>query len=303
MNRTVPVVAACIALALAAVAPGHAQTTAPAPQVAPGFSQKVESFIRDLFALGPNIGVKIGPPTPTPMPGLLQVGLEISLDGQTNTGTVFASPDAKFIVRGEIHDTGNDPFAANRNRIKTDGFPSKGPADAKVTIVEFADFQCPSCKQMHDILKQVLPRYPQVRLVFKDLPLAQIHPWAMTAALAGRCAYQQKPEAFWALHDGFFDNQQLIGAGDAWNKSLEFAVKAGLDEAAMRTCMASPEAKAIVEGSLAEARTLNIANTPTAFVNGRRVVGPDAETLEQYLRYEVSKLEKPAVPAQPAKRP
>lgn len=279
---------------------GHAQA-----QASPDFAKKVEAYMRELFAWGPNIILKIGAPTASAMPGLLEVKLEVTLNGQTNTGSVFASPDGKFIVRGEVHDTSADPFAVNRTRMNTQNAPSKGPSDAKVTIVEFADFQCSSCKQMHDILEKMLPRYPQIRFVFKDLPLVQIHPWAMTAATAGRCAYQQKPAAFWSVHDDFFHNQTLIKAADVWDRSLAFATKAGLDEAAFRACMASPEAKAAVESSMAEARALNIANTPTTFINGRRLVGPDAELLEQYVRYELAKAQSGgATPAtDPAKRP
>jgi len=292
-------IAAVVMLFLAGSLAGHSQS---GPQVAPDFSKRVEAYMRELFAWGPNISVKLGAPVTSAMPGLLQVDLEVSLDGQTNNGSVFASPDGKFIVRGELHDTAQDPFAANRAKITTQNFPARGPANAKITVVEFADFQCPSCKQMHDVLAVLMPKYPQVRFVFKDLPLAQIHPWAMTAALAGRCTFQQKPEAFWQVHDDFFENQGLIGAGDAWNKSLEFGAKAGVDETALRTCMVSPEAKAIIDSSLAEARALSIGNTPTTFVNGRRVVGPDGELFEQYLKYELAKLQ-PSAPARPAKQP
>lgn len=293
--------AALFLLLTMAMQAGHTQS---APQVSADFAKKVEAYMRELFAWGPNIVLKIGAATPSAMPGLLEVKLEVTLDGQTNSGSVFATPDGKFIVRGEVHDTATDPFAVNRARLNVQNAPSKGPANAKVTIVEFADFQCSSCKQMHEILDRVLPRYPQVRFVFKDLPLAQIHPWAMTAATAGRCAYQQKPEAFWSVHDDFFLNQTLIKAGDVWDRSLAFATKAGLDEGALRACMASPEVKAAIEASLAEARALNIANTPTTFINGRRLVGPDAELLEQYLRYELAKVGDSGAPAvPPAKKP
>jgi len=291
--------ATVLMLLLVGSLPGQTQS---GPQVSPEFAKKVEAYMRELFAWGPNIAVKLGAPAASAMPGLVQVDLEVSLEGQSNTGTVYASPDGKFIVRGELHDTAVDPFAANRAKIKLENFPARGPANAKITVVEFADFQCPSCKQMHDVLTQIMPKYPQVRFVFKDLPLAQIHPWAMTAALAGRCSFQQKPESFWRIHDDFFENQGLIGAADVWDKSLEFAGKAGLDQAALRSCMAAPETKAIIESSLAEARALSIGNTPTTFINGRRVVGPDGELFEQYMKYELAKLA-PAAPARPAKNP
>lgn len=291
-------IAAALACAAFAQA-GHTQAQAPSvPAVAPDFPRKVETYLRELFAWGPAVAVKVGNPSAAPMPGLLQVTIEVTSGGQSNTGLVYATPDAKFIVRGDIHDTASDPFAANRARIKTEGAASKGPANAPITVVEYADFQCPSCKQLSEILKQVLPRYPQVRVVYKDLPLAQIHPWAMTAATAGRCALKQSPEAFWKMHDAFFANQEKITPADAWTTSLGYAKQLGLDEAAFKVCMTSTEAKTEIEASVNEARALNIGNTPTTFINGRRLVGPDAETLQQFIQYELSKL-RPAPPSAP----
>src|SRR5437879_8572806 len=93
-----------------------------------------------------------------------------------------------------------DPLAAVRSQIHLADCPSKGPANARVVVVEYADFQCPTCGQLHKVLSEIEPQYPQVRFVYKDFPLTHIHPWAMTAAIAGRCAYRQNPEAFWKLH-------------------------------------------------------------------------------------------------------
>ncbi len=64
-------------------------------------------------------------------------------------------------------------------------------------------------------MRSIEAKYPQVRVVFKDFPLTQIHPWAMTAALAGRCTYQMNPEAFWKFHDAVYDNQDLISPANA----------------------------------------------------------------------------------------
>ena len=86
-----------------------------------------------------------------------------------------------------------------------------------MTLVEFSDFECPVCRSLHDVLRSLLPTYPQVRVVFKDFPLETLHPWARTAALAGRCAYQQKPEAFWKVYDSIYDNQEIISAENAWS--------------------------------------------------------------------------------------
>ena len=86
------------------------------------------------------------------------------------------------MFRGEIQDLNGDPLADTRQQLHLEGYPSKGPANAKVVLVEFADFECPVCRQLDQGLRELLVKYPQVRLVFKDFPIEQIHPWARTAA-------------------------------------------------------------------------------------------------------------------------
>jgi protein-disulfide isomerase len=127
-----------------------------------------------------------------------------------------------------------------------------------------------------------------VRVVFKDFPLDSIHPWARTAALAGRCAYQEKPEAFWKMYDAIYDNQEIISASNAWAKMADYAGQAGLNADTFKACMASPEAAAAVDASRANGQQLEVNSTPTVFVNGRRLVGADARALEQYIQYELA---------------
>ena len=168
-----------------------------------------------------------------------------------------------------------------------DGRPFKGPANASVVVVEYADFQCPSCRQLYDVLKQVVPLYPQVKFVFKDFPLDQIHPWARNAANAGYCALQQNPAAFWKIHDRLFETQATITAENHWQKLQDFATEAGLESGRFRLCLTDPATKAAIDASIAEAIKLRIANTPTMFINGRRVVGGNREQLEQILQFEL----------------
>src|SRR5215471_2333024 len=96
--------------------------------------------------------------------------------------------------------------------VAADG-PSKGPADARVTIIEFSDFQCPYCQRAVSTMKQVLEKYPSdVRLVYRHLPLESIHPFARGAAEAAVCADQQGQ--FWAFHDKLFENNRALSADD-----------------------------------------------------------------------------------------
>ena len=191
------------------------------------------------------------------------------------------------MFRGELSDLAKDPVAENRAQLQTKDSPSLGPANAPVTLVEFSDFECPVCRNLHDALRGLLPNYPQVRVIFKDYPLDQIHPWARTAALAGRCAYQEEPTAFWKMYDLIYDGQETISAENAWAKMTDFAGRSGLNPDAFRACMASPEAAAAVNASRDNGIKLEVNSTPTIFVNGRRIVGADPHTLEQYIKYEL----------------
>ena len=95
-----------------------------------------------------------------------------------------------------------------------------------------------------------MANYPQVRLVFKDFPLEQ-HPWARSAAIAGRCAYNQDPKAFWKLYDLIYDNQDIISPENSYAKLTDYASQIGLNPDTFKTCMASPEAAAAVDASRA----------------------------------------------------
>jgi protein-disulfide isomerase len=165
--------------------------------------------------------------------------------------------------------------------------PTTGNPNATITIVEFADFECPVCRNLHEALRGLLPNYPQVRMVFKDFPLEQIHPWARTGALAGRCAFDQEPKAFWKMYDLLYDNQDLISAANAWDKMVDYAGQAGLKADVFKACMTGPEAIAAVDASIANGKLLEVGSTPTLFVNGRRIVGADPHQLEQFLQYEI----------------
>jgi protein-disulfide isomerase len=263
------------------------------PAASRGLSQpeilaKVEKYLRNLFAWGPDFQVKVGPLAESPAPEFYDVPVQVTYKDRTDSGTVYVTKDGKFVFRGEIHDISSDPFAAVRSKINLKGSPSKGPSDAVVTLVEYSDYQCPHCRELYRTLKEIEPRYPQVRFVFKDFPLTQIHPWAMTAAIGARCAYQQSPDAFFTVQSVIFESQDLLSAENVWDKILEFAARAGVPADSYRACMASPETKAAVEADLAEGQALKISSTPTLFVNGREIVGGEKETLEQSIDYELA---------------
>jgi protein-disulfide isomerase len=248
----------------------------------------IEAYLRHLYAFGPEAKLTFGPLKETAVPGLLETTVELKVEENQQTATLYVSKDGKYLFRGELSDLTKDPLAETRAKLQIKDSPVLGDAKAPVKLVEFSDFECPVCRNLHDVLRGMLPKYPQVQLVFKDFPIEQLHPWARTAALAGRCAYQQDPKAFWKLYDLIYDGQDLISAENAWAKMNDFAGQTGLDLTAFKSCLAGPEAAAAVDASRANGQQIEVSSTPTVFVNGRRIVGADPHLLEQYIQYEIA---------------
>jgi protein-disulfide isomerase len=272
-------------IVLAALAPClRAQDgTEPATNV----QRDVEKYLRHLYAFGPDVKLIVSPLKETGIPGLFETTVDVTIDQNHQSATMYVSKDGKYLLRGELDDLTKDPLAETRAKLQIKDAPSIGKPDAPVTIVEFADFECPVCRQLHEVMRDILPKYPQIRFIFKDFPIGQIHPWARTGALAGRCAYQQNPKAFWKIYDLLYDNQDLISADNAWEKMVDYAAQAGLKTDSFKACMASPEAAAAVDASVANGKLLEVNSTPTLFIDGRRVVGADGHLIEQYIQYDL----------------
>ena len=146
--------------------------------------------------------------------------------------------------------------------------PQRGPADAKVTIVEFSDFQCPFCGRLAPVLSQVLQAYPtQVRLVYRNMPLSSLHPEAAKAAEAAVCAENQGK--FWEMHDLLFKEQNSLSV-DALK---EKAKRLGLDTTQFNDCLDSGKSRDAVNADAQAGTQLGLASTPSSFVNGRFVNG------------------------------
>jgi protein-disulfide isomerase len=269
-------------------APRPASPPPSAPSLAkPGpLEDKVEKYLRNVYAWGPQYEIKLGPVRPSPIPDLLEIPVTVGLNGQSDTAIVYVSKDGQFIFRGELSDMSVDPQAEARSKLHPGSSPSMGPADAKITLIEFADFECPSCRQLDRALRDLLPKHPEIRFVYKDFPLTTIHPWAMTASLAGQCSAQQNPASFWKIHDIIFDSQDLITPSNVWEKMADFANQIGLNVEIFRACMANPDTTHEIEKTTAEGQDLNVTGTPTIFVNARRIVGPDEALLKQFIAFE-----------------
>ena len=183
---------------------------APETNTPPSAMQKsVEAYLRNLYAFGPDVQVTVGSLKETSIPGLLATDITVKIEDNVQSVQFYVSKDGKYLLRGELSDLTKDPNAENRAKLQIKDAPIWGDPKGSITMVEFSDFECPVCRSLHDVLQGLLANYPQVRLMFKDFPLEQ-HPWARSAAIAGRCAYNQDPKAFWKLYDLIYNNQDII---------------------------------------------------------------------------------------------
>jgi len=290
MRTGVKIIGQLLVLASLPLAGGVAYAQQPAA-AAPTQEQKtVEAFLRNYYALGPDYKITVGAPKPVGTSGLSEVSVDVKNADGGDTVKMYLTADGRYLIRGEVADLTADPLAANIAKFDLRDAPVLGDPKAPITIVEYGDFECPVCRNFHDALRGMLPNYPQVKLIFKEFPIDQIHPWARTAALAGRCAYQQDPKAFWKMYDLIYDNQDLISATDVYDKMVDYAGRANLNTDTFKACLSGPQAAAEVNASIENGKLLDVRSTPTVFVNGRPLTGADPHMLQQYIDFEGAKL-------------
>jgi len=182
---------------------------------------------------------------------------------------VGAAVVATYVMRAPS--SGGNSSNASFDSVSPGGGQFKGPANAKVTLVEFGDYQCPSCKFYHPVVSELLRRFPEhLRLEFHHFPLIQIHPYAMSAAMAVEAAGEQGK--YWEMHDLVFEHQET------WSRSsnpepefLSLAGRIGLNVNTFMQSMRSPELQQRVLQDVVRAREAKVDEVPYFFIKGRRV--------------------------------
>jgi protein-disulfide isomerase len=208
-----------------------------------------------------------------PIKGAKQGILEVGTPPRVRQVPFVASPDFRYVVFEEIDDVTIDPSKAVMAKISLKDQLCKGPKDAKVTIVEYSDFQCPFCSRGYTTMEnEILKEYKdKVRFCYKHLPLP-FHPWAEMGAIAFECAEMQSPEAAWNVYNGFFSNQKDVTPANVKDKALEFA-GAKVDKAKFDKCFDTKEPLDKIKADRAEATALGLTGTPSFVINGRMVKG------------------------------
>ena len=235
---------------------------------------KIIEYYRRKSNLPPEVEAKITGVSDSKIPGAKIATLTMTRGGQTQEIQILMSPDGKYVVFGEVEDVTSDPFKAIAAKLTTQGSPAKGPKDAKVTIVEFSDFQCPYCARAHQTMsEQVMKEYDgKVKLVYKNFPLG-FHPWAEPAALATACAFEQDPDAFWKLYDYFFQNQQQLNPQNVKEKATEALKGTKVDMAKWNDCVDNKKTLAKIKADMAEGSSVGVTGTPAFIINGRKISG------------------------------
>jgi protein-disulfide isomerase len=180
-----------------------------------------------------------------------------------------AAGAAVYLSRSADHpaETAGTP---SRVDIKSGGH-SRGPANAQLTLVEFGDYQCPSCGAFHPLVKEILNRYPdKVRLEFHHFPLIDLHPNAMMAAMAAEAAGEQG--RYWEMHDALFENQGVWAPSrNAEAAFLTLANRIGLNLNQFMQNLRNPAIQGRILQDVTLGNNVQIRETPTFFINGQRV--------------------------------
>jgi protein-disulfide isomerase len=255
-------------------------STAQSPDRA-ALSEKIVRYLRERFGVPETVKLTVGAFKNSFDPNLFDVAVTVDDGKEKKEQKLLVSKDGRHLIVGEVYNLSSDPTDVAMRAISTRDQPAQGPPEAPVTIVEYADLECPMCARLHEFLESdLLGKYAnKVRIVFKEFPLVAIHDWAQRAALASQCAYQINPGAFVAYRSLVFRNQSSINATNSRDMLLNLAAQAGIDSLKLAACLDSQASRPRVEEDIREGKQIGVVSTPTCYVNGRMIVGmPGPET-------------------------
>jgi len=270
-------------LLLVCLAAGCKAQSNPAGPLDANLTRRVEVMVRSQYNLPLDYAVAVGTPQPGNIAGYNKLPITISHGGKSQVVDFLLSTDNAKLARLETFNLAGDP-AFN---IDTGGRPARGNPDAKVTIINFDDLECPFCARMHaELFPSTFNRYQNlVRVVYKDFPLIQIHPWAMHAAVDADCLAAQNGTVYWNYVDYLHaHSDEITGQSPNLKRSIDeldtLARNEGtmgkLDAKQLDACIAKQD-ETNVRKSLAEADALGIEGAPQLFVNGERIDGAKPE--------------------------
>lgn len=272
--------------------------------------QTIEGFLKATWGYDTQRIWQIQAILKTSVPGVSKVIVLVAEKGgakeQTGQLAFFTLPDGKHIIADNVLPFGSKPFQTDRELLDREATgPSEGAPSKDLEFIEFADFECPHCKEAQATIAKLLEDYPTAHFVFENFPLVQVHSEAYKAAAYGVCvAKAQGNEAFFKFSDAVFAAQEGL-TPESSDQTLKAAVtKIGGDAAKIAACSTSPETKAAVDASMKLADDVGVVATPTLFVNGRSLPlgGIPYETLRTIIDFQ-AKQDGLSLPAHAAERP
>ena len=248
----------------------------------------VEVAMQRTFAYDPSLTWVIHDIRASTIPGVADILLSINSQAPQH---LYYSSKTQSAIAGEMIPFGPNPFAPIRAKLQAADGPALVTGSPVISVVEFSDLECPHCKAAQPILEKLANDFPHVRFVFQQFPLpATMHPWAEKGAEYSDCVGRLYPAMFRKYIDAVFENQISVAAATADDKLKELATSVGLDAQKISACAGLPETDAIVKKSVDLGQSLDVAQTPTIFINGRRVLGIadiPYEQLKKLLQFEI----------------
>ena len=253
--------------------------------------EKVIENMKKSLSVPPNAEVKIVDLKPSQFPNFYQGQIEMSFKGSQFRQSIFISTDSRYYFVGTVYDSNLDYDQMRQKMVNLKDEPYKGGEKAKVTIVEYSDLQCGTCKKAHEMFQNehLIESYQgKVKLVFKGFPLKS-HNWAMQAAIGCQCAYEQNPKAFWKMTDQIFAHQDEINAGNVDVQISSAAQSIGLKMKLFNECYDKKVPLDRINADVAEGNQIGIGSTPSFIINGRLVVGiPEVAQYKEVINYFLS---------------
>ena len=259
-----------------------AQSAAKPASLTPEVAQRIEAALRAQYNFRRSVNIAFSELKSSDQPGYDQFTVSFT-GGKNNSSHEFLiSTDRKTLAHLEKIDLAKIDLPADlMAKINLAGRPVRGNQAAKVTIVNYDDFQCPFCSRMHSTLfPGLLKQYgDKVKFVYKDYPLVEIHPWAMHAAVDANCLSEQNNDAYWEFADYVHSNPRAV-AGKSPEEAFANLDKAAQDEAGkhnldapkLNACLKKQDESG-VRASMTQGDKIGVDSTPTLFINGERVSG------------------------------
>jgi protein-disulfide isomerase len=248
----------------------------------PDLEKAIERQVRAHYSLPPDVKVIIGPLQSSEFPNYDALTVTFASDTKKQDFDFLLSHDHKTLMRVTKMNLSADPYSEIMKKIDLRGRPTRGNKDAKVTVVNFDDFECPYCSHMHATLfPAIFKEYgDRVLFIYKDYPLEEIHPWAVHAAVDANCLAAQNNDAYWDYADYLHSHQDVIKAEsgrDGQNAqidklALDQGQKHNLDAPKLQACIKAQDDKA-VRASMQEGESVGVDATPTMFINGQKLDG------------------------------